>query len=193
MSSDVPVLWLLARASGLTAYAFLTITVVLGIAAGARTPPAWWPRFLTQGLHRAMSATALLLLVVHVVALVLDPFVPLDWLDAVVPFAAGYQRFWSGLGTLAVDIVLIVLITSLLRVRLRLGPKGWRGVHVLAYVAWALALLHGLGIGTDTPSRAARAAYATSFGVVLASVLVRAARRPSRVGVRLLSSQESRR
>jgi sulfoxide reductase heme-binding subunit YedZ len=187
--SDIPLLWFLARASGLTAYAFLTITVVLGIVAGAKTLPAWWPRFLTQGVHRWMSATALVLLCVHVAALVLDPFVTLDWVDAIVPFAADYKRFWSGLGTLAVDILVIVLITSLLRLRLRLGPRAWRAVHATAYAAWALALLHGLGTGTDTNSGAARAAYASSFGLVAASVLIRAARRPARVGVRLLDSQ----
>ena len=190
--NEVPVLWLLARASGLTANLFLTMAVVLGIAAGARSLPAWWPRFLTQGLHRGAAITALGLLIVHVVALVLDPFVELMWLDLVVPFRAGYKPLWSGLGTAAVDVLILVVLTSVLRLRLRLGPKLWRAIHLTAYSAWGMALLHGLGAGTDTQAPMVRAFYAASLGLVMASMLVRAARKPVRVGRRLVATGASR-
>ena len=183
MNGEVPVLWLVARASGLTAFAFLTLTVVLGIVAGARTLPAWWPRFLTQGVHRGASATAMLLLVVHVVALVVDPYVVLSWVDVVVPFRADYKPTWSALGTLAVDVLLLVLLTTLFR--LRMGPRLWRLIHISAYAAWGLALLHGLGAGTDTDTPAVAAGYAVSFALVFVAVLIRATRRPVRAGVRL--------
>jgi sulfoxide reductase heme-binding subunit YedZ len=34
-------------------------------------------------------------------------------------------------------------------VRARIGPRIWRGVHWLAYAAWPIALLHGIGSGSD--------------------------------------------
>ncbi len=190
MSEEVPVLWLVARASGLVALVFLTLTVVLGITAGARTLPPWWPRFLSQGLHRGASATAVLLLIVHVIALVVDPYIVLSWLDVVVPFRADYKSTWTGLGTLAVDVLLLVLIATLFR--LRMGPRLWRLTHMTAYAAWALALLHGLGAGTDTDRPAITAGYAVSFALVLTAVLIRAARRPARAGVRLNTTKGQR-
>lgn len=190
MSEEVPVLWLVARASGLTAFLFLTLTVVLGIAAGGRTLPPWWPRFLSQGLHRGTSATAMLLLAVHVVALVVDPYVVLSWTDMVVPFRADYKSTWTALGTLAVDVLLLVLVATLFR--LRLGPRLWRLTHITAYAAWALALLHGLGSGTDTDTPAVTVGYALSFVLVLMAVLARAARRPAGAGARLTATEGRR-
>ncbi len=46
------------------------------------------------------------------------------------------------------DLLLAVAITSALR--RRIGGRAWRGVHYLAYVCWPIAVLHGLGSGTDT-------------------------------------------
>jgi sulfoxide reductase heme-binding subunit YedZ len=54
---------------------------------------------------------------------------------------------WLGLGTVAVDLLAAVIITSLLRVRV--GHRVWRAVHWLAYACWPVALLHGMGIGSD--------------------------------------------
>jgi sulfoxide reductase heme-binding subunit YedZ len=124
-----------------------------------------------------------LLLGVHVVAVVADPYVVLDWLDAVVPFRAGFRPVWTGLGTVAVDLLALVVLSSL--VRARFGARLWRAVHLLAYAAWALSLLHGIGAGTETGSRWAAAGYAAAFALVLTSTLLRAARRPVRVGARL--------
>ena len=39
-------------------------------------------------------------------------------------------------------------MTSLLRARV--GQRAWRAVHWLAYGAWPLAVLHGIGTGSDT-------------------------------------------
>ncbi|MGB9378772.1 MAG: ferric reductase-like transmembrane domain-containing protein [Mycobacteriales bacterium] len=188
MSHNVPVLWLVARAAGLTAFLFLTLTVILGIAAGARSLPSWWPRFLTQGVHRGSSAVALLLLAVHVVTLVIDPYVVLTWTDIVIPFQAGYQRTWSALGTIAVDLLLVITLTSLVQLRVRLGPRLWRAIHVTSYAAWVVALVHGLGAGTDTKMSAIKIAYAAAAGLVLIAFLIRTTRRPLRTGVRLTTA-----
>jgi methionine sulfoxide reductase heme-binding subunit len=183
MSGELPVLWLLARAAALVSFAVLTATVLLGVAAGQRTRSTRWPRSLMQGVHRGLSLTGVLLLGIHVVAVVADPYVALDWLDVVIPFRAGFRPTWTGLGTLALDVLVVVVVTSLLRVRL--GPRAWKAVHVTAYAAWALSLLHGIGAGTDTGTPWVAGGYAAAFGLVLAATLLRAARRPARDGARL--------
>jgi sulfoxide reductase heme-binding subunit YedZ len=67
--------------------------------------------------------------------------------DLVLPFAGNYQPFWQGLGTLGLDLIAAIVVTSLLRKRI--GARTWRIVHWLAYLCWPIALLHGLGNGTD--------------------------------------------
>ena len=70
------------------------------------------------------------------------------WIDAVLPFASQYKPFWLGLGALAFDLMLAVIITSLLRVRI--GHRVWRAVHWMAYALWPIAVIHGLGTGSDS-------------------------------------------
>ena len=164
-----PVLWFVARASGLTSLVFPTLSVALGNAAGARRPSL--PRFVTQGAHRTCALTGLLLLVVHVAAVVADPYVPLEWTDVFWPFAAGYEPLWTGLGTVALDLMLLIIATSV--VRHRIGLRIWRGVHLTAYAAFALSIGHGLGAGTDAQEPTVAALTGTSVGVVVAALALR--------------------
>jgi hypothetical protein len=68
--------------------------------------------------------------------------------SAFVPFSSAYRPFWLSLGTVAFDLLLAVLITSLLRDRL--NHRTWQVVHLLVYACWPVALWHALGTGTDT-------------------------------------------
>jgi hypothetical protein len=79
---------------------------------------------------------------------VADGYVPIGFLDAVIPFRTPYRPLWVGFGAVALDLLLAVAITSAFRKRI--GVRAWRGVHWLAYLCWPIALLHGLGSGSDT-------------------------------------------
>lgn len=142
-------LWYLSRSSGFVLLGVFTITVVLGLLTAGRVASPRWPRFVTEALHRNMSLLSVALLVLHVAVVVIDRYVPVDLIDAFVPFLSPYVPLWLGLGTLACDILLLIVLTSLLRVRL--GHRTWRLLHWLAYAAWPLAVAHGIGIGTDRP------------------------------------------
>jgi sulfoxide reductase heme-binding subunit YedZ len=88
------------------------------------------------------------LLGLHVTTAVVDTYVDIRWWQAVVPWVgASYMPLWLGLGTVALDVIVLVVLTSLLRARMR--HRSWRLVHLLSYVAWGIAVAHGLGIGTD--------------------------------------------
>jgi hypothetical protein len=141
-------LWYATRAGGTVALLLLTATVVLGIAAGGRYAPKRVARFEIGALHRNLSLLTLAFLALHIATAIADTFVHLTWLDALVPFVSAYRPLWLGLGTLAFDLLLAVLLTS--AVRLRIGPRLWKAVHWLAYASWPLALFHGAGTGTDT-------------------------------------------
>jgi sulfoxide reductase heme-binding subunit YedZ len=77
---------------------------------------------------------------------VVDPFTHLG-LVALVPFGSYYRTLWLGLGAIAFELLLAIVATSLLRKHL--GARVWRAVHWLAYVSWPIAVLHGIGTGTD--------------------------------------------
>lgn len=141
-------LWYLTRATGLVSLVLLSGTVILGIISSVGWTAHRWPRFLSQAVHRNLSLFCLALIGIHIVTTVADGFVPIGYLDAFVPFLTPYRPLWIGLGALTFDMLLAVAITSGLR--RRIGTRTWRGVHYLAYVCWPIAVLHGLGSGTDT-------------------------------------------
>jgi methionine sulfoxide reductase heme-binding subunit len=148
MTSGPSLLWYTTRATGVMALLLLTGSVILGVASVARIDTPRWPRLLNAGLHRNLPLLAVAFVAVHVLSTVLDGYAPIGWLSAIVPFTSPYRTLWLGLGTVALDLVLAVVITSLVRVRL--GYRAWRAVHWLAYASWPIALWHGLGTGTDS-------------------------------------------
>ena len=124
--------------------------MVLGVVDVGRWSTPRWPRFVLDSLHRNVSMLVLVFLGLHIITAALDSFAPISLLDAVLPFIGSYRPFWLGLGAVAFDLLLAVTITSLLRQRL--GHRAWRITHWLAYACWPIALLHGLGTGSDVKS-----------------------------------------
>jgi methionine sulfoxide reductase heme-binding subunit len=147
LPSGSSALWYYNRASGLVLLVLFTAVVLLGQLSTARDRPLA-PRFVSVALHRNLSAIAFALLAVHVATSVADSFVDISLVDAVVPFLSPYRPVWLGLGTVALDVLVAVGVTTLLRHRIPLHT--WRTTHALSYLAWMTAVVHGLGTGTDT-------------------------------------------
>jgi len=144
---DGPLLWFANRGTGVVLLLMLTLSTLLGVLATRGDAGRGLPRFLTQSLHRNVSLISSALLVAHVTTAVVDEYVDIRWWQAVVPFGATYEPLWLAFGTLALDLMLVIVVTSL--VRRRLPHRRWRAIHVLAYACWGLSLAHGIGIGTD--------------------------------------------
>ena len=142
--------WYLTRGTGVVALLLLTVGLVLGVMGPTRFRTRRLPRFAVSGLHRNVTLLALAFVVVHVVTTILDGYTPIGVRDAFVPFVASYRPVWLGLGAVAFDLLLALIVTSLLRNRL--GLRAWRAVHWLAYASWPVALLHSLGTGSDARS-----------------------------------------
>jgi methionine sulfoxide reductase heme-binding subunit len=140
-------LWYTTRAAGAVSLVLLTGVVVLGVLSALRFKAAGWPAFLTTGLHRNVALVTLVFLALHVVTAVVDPFTNLGWLSSVVPFSSYYRTFWLGLGTIAAELLVAIVVTSLLRGLI--GHTAWRVIHWLTYASWPIAVAHGLGTGTD--------------------------------------------
>ena len=88
-----------------------------------------------------------------------------------VPFGGRYMPLWLGYGAVALDLLIAVTVTSL--VRHKMSHKPWRVVHLLAYGAWGLGLLHGLQMGTDASTQWGAAISYGCIALVLAAVVAR--------------------
>ncbi len=140
-------LWVLARVAGLASYASLAIALVTGIA--MRTAVLDWlgSNRALRSLHEYTTVLWIPLALIHIGALVLDSTARVGLVDVFIPFLTPYGSLAIGLGTLSVDVLLVVTITSFLKRRMR--GDVWRWIHRLAYVAFALVFLHAVLGGTD--------------------------------------------
>ena len=140
-------LWYSTRATGAVSLVLLTMSFLMGIPTLLNSATERMPRIVVQLLHRNVSLLVLIFLALHIATAVADGFVTIRLLDAVVPFGGAYRPLWLGLGAVAFDLLLAVIITSLVRVRI--GYQTWRYVHLTTYAIWPIAFVHGLGTGSD--------------------------------------------
>ena len=160
-------LWYASRATGVICLVLFSLVAILGIMVNRQGRLPGTPRFAVTGLHRNLSLLTVAFLGTHIVTAIADGYAHIPWLSTIVPFTSGYERFWIGLGTVAVDLFAAVIVTSLLRDRLK--PAVWRAVHWLAYVSYPVIVVHSLGASKDLRSGWLLAlTMATVFAVVTA-------------------------
>ena len=167
--------WYVMRATGVVSLVLFTLVAVLGIATAGHRRLGRSPRFVTLALHRNLSLLAVVFVAIHVVTAVLDPYAGVTALSTVVPFVADWRPFAVGLGTVSLDFVAAIVVTSLLRRRLSLGA--WRAIHLLSYASWFVAVWHTLGAGTDSSSAWLRTVLLVCVAAVGLSLLSRLPRR----------------
>ena len=173
-------LWYLSRATGVASMALLTVTFILGMATAGRRSPSADRATVVMALHRWLSLGMVAFLTAHVATAIAETYVSIDLVSALVPFTSGYATFWVGLGTLAVDLLVAIVVTSWLRHRL--PERAWRTVHWASYLLWPIALIHGFMLGTaDQPLL--RAATVACGAAGMAALAWRArANHPDRAG-----------
>ena len=158
-----PTFWILARASGLTAYVMLTLSVLAGLLVKTRPFRALKPAAVVD-LHRILALLGLGALAGHAAALVLDSTVNVSIAGLFIPGLVSYRPLWTSLGILAAE--LMVLVYASFSVRKRIKPKNWRRLHWASYAIFGMATVHGLAAGTDATRPWAFALYALAVGAV---------------------------
>lgn len=173
-AGNAKLMWYLTRGSGAVTLALLTASICLGISGRVSRRGGRMPRFALAALHRNLSLLAVVFLAVHIATTLADSYAPIALKDVFVPFLSSYRPLWLGLGAVACDVLLALIVTSLLRVRL--GLRTWRLTHWLAYACWPVALLHALGTGSDPRAGWLQALAAVCIGAVLVAAVARLAR-----------------
>jgi methionine sulfoxide reductase heme-binding subunit len=163
----IDLVWIVARATGTAALVALVLSVLSGMAlrSGAL---AWLSHNRgVRAVHDLTSVLWLPLAIAHVIALMLDPYAKIGFADLIVPFLVSYGTLAIGLGTISLQLIVVVLISTWLRSSLT--QQGWLAIHRLSYVAFVAAFAHGLLAGTDL-AQPVLSALAWITGAVLAIV-----------------------
>jgi DMSO/TMAO reductase YedYZ heme-binding membrane subunit len=142
-----PTLWYASRAAGIVTLLLLTVVMAFGIMTATRVGGKPLPRFAVAELHRRLSLLAMAFLAIHVGTTVMDSYVNTGLLSVIIPGASHYKTVWVAFGTVALDLIVAIMITSLMRQRI--SHDAWRAIHWLSYLAWPVALIHTIFIGTD--------------------------------------------
>ncbi|OPH46816.1 hypothetical protein BC351_12815 [Paenibacillus ferrarius] len=165
--------WSLIRLFGILAYLSLFIGMALGI---SYSFPYWKGQRKAQLLrwHTSANYTGTCLALLHAVLLIIDAFMPFEWKEILIPFAASNSAGLNGIGTIAMYGLLLLILTTDLRHKLK--RKLWLAFHFLSYPIFILALLHGLLIGTDSSNIWIKMMYLSTFlllaGLTVARVLM---------------------
>jgi methionine sulfoxide reductase heme-binding subunit len=169
-----PLDWYAARAAGIAAYLILTVVVTLGMTMASGRVLKRWPKFALEDVHRFGGLLVGSFVLIHVVTIALDAYLPFSLAALAVPFVAGYRTLFTALGIVAAELLLALAITN--RYRDRLPYTFWRRAHYLNLVVWTAATVHGLGGGTDRSTPWLLALFGASVAVVLGAGIWRALR-----------------
>ena len=169
---DTQAYWFMARAGGIVAYVLLFIATFWGIVMSGRMARGKLMPAFVYGMHEFFPILALVFALFHAGALLGDHFIGFQPADLLIPFTAAYKPFWTGMGQVAVYL-LAALIASFY-VRRWIGRRAWRAFHYLSYVAFFLAMVHGIMAGSDASLPAVRAMYWVTGALVVFATVFRA-------------------
>jgi predicted ferric reductase len=139
-------IWYAARAGGVIAYLLLSAGAVLGLTLSRRRPLPW-PKFAVEEVHRFVTVLTGFFLALHVGAILVDSYLPFSVGQVLVPFSAPYRPLATGLGTVALELLVAVALTNAFR--RDIPHRLWRTAHYATFPVWVAATLHGLLAGSD--------------------------------------------
>ena len=167
-------LWYMSRATGVVSLVLMSLVVIIGLLVNRQGRLPGLPAFAVLGLHRYLSLLSITFIAVHIATAVLDSFVNISVAAAVIPFVSAYEPLWLGLGAVAFDLMIAIIVTSLLRAHI--GRRTWRAVHWLAYGSWPVAVVHSIYSSQDMQRGPLLGVALACILAVLIAVVWRAAR-----------------
>lgn len=166
--------WYLVRGAGFVAAAALVALMLSGMGLVTGFTFRFLEPLTAWATHRALGIVFGISILLHMLGLFFDHFVPFSLLQLLVPWVSDYKpvtlfginvgSLYVALGVLAFYGVALVIITSLLWVEKK--PYLWKLVHLLSYLVMIFVFIHALYLGTDLTHGVLRLAWiATGFGV----------------------------
>ena len=163
--------WYMTRAAGFVAYLLLFSSVSLGLFLTGGLPGRL-QRFQTYDLHRFVALLALGVTLFHVLIVLPDQFIAFSPADLLLPFGSPYRPLYMAPGVFSLYMLVVVIGSFYLRKLV--SYRVWRYVHFSTFAAFGLALLHGIGAGSDSGTAWASLLYGLT-GVFVMGLFVRRA------------------
>ena len=163
--NSVQIWWYVTRASGLTGYFLIWLSMVWGFAIPTKILQPAVEGTFAYDFHEHLSLMGLGFIVLHVVVLMFDHYLPFNIIQILVPFVDTYRPLWVGLGIISFYILLLVTFTFYLRQQI--GSKTFRSIHLFSLLGYYGTTLHGLFAGTDSALPITMVLYAGTFLVVM--------------------------
>ena len=173
--------WYLTRASGLVAYLLLFLSVTLGLTMTGDVLERWLRRHRVYDLHRFLSLITLGVVLFHALIVLGDGYFRFSLPELLLPFASPYRPLYMALGVFGLYLTALIVVSFY--VRGVLSYPIWRLAHYATFGAFVLALVHGIGAGTDTQASWAQYLYVAT-GLVAFNLLVYRALRGSARAIR---------
>jgi len=149
--------WYIARGSGLVAAVALVILMLSGIGQVTGYTFRFLEPITAWASHRALGLVFGVSVLVHMLSLLFDHFVPFSILQVFVPWLSNYRpvtvfglhlgSLYIALGVLSFYGAFAVVITSLVWVEKK--PYVWKFIHLLSYMIILFVFVHALYIGSD--------------------------------------------
>jgi len=156
-ANTVQLWWYVTRASGIIAYLLLWLSTILGLAVSSKYMDIMLDRMFTYDFHQFISLLSIAFLLIHILVLLVDRYLPYSVAQILIPFISPYRPFWVGIGVISFYIILLVTITFY--IKKRIGMHSFRVIHYLSLAGFLGGLLHGFFSGTDTALPAMRIVY----------------------------------
>lgn len=163
--NSVQIWWYVTRASGLTGYFLIWLSMVWGFAIPSKILQPALEGTFAYDFHEHLSLMGLGFIVLHVVVLMFDHYLPFNIIQILIPFVDTYRPLWVGLGIISFYILLLVTFTFYLRQQI--GVKAFRSIHLFSLLGYLGTTLHGLFAGTDSALPITMVLYAGTFLVVI--------------------------
>ncbi|CAM3044350.1 ferric reductase [Paenibacillus sediminis] len=162
--------WIIIRGLGLMSYCLLFLGIVLGILYGMPFIKGKSKGSMYKW-HMRMTWSGFIAGMLHGLILIIDLYSPFHWKEIMIPFAAHHHPILSGLGTLSLYGMLIVLFTTDLRGII--SRKIWLVIHLLSYPIFVMTIIHGIFLGSDTRLGVVKMIYLGTGSAVILITLAR--------------------
>jgi predicted ferric reductase len=173
-----PLLWYLTRTTAVSAYVTLACAAMLGMLRGVARGAGERLSWLVDELHQVLATVFAGLVILHLISLIYDPFLPFSLQNILLPLDEPYRPLAVDGGVLALYTMVIVLGSTWIR---RFIPyRFWRLLHYASFATFVLVTLHGLYAGSDTSEPWMRALYAGASAAVGFLLIMRVLTRPRR-------------
>lgn len=164
--------WLAGRTFGIVGLVAMSAAVATGLFMATRGEPRRpGAAKVANGLHQHLAIVGLVATLLHVGALLLDPWLEPGLTGVLLPGAIDYRPLWVAAGIVGFYVALLLGASH--AIRRRIGVGRWKAVHRLETAAYGMVVLHVLGAGTDAGTLWLRVLLLATFAPALFNLVLR--------------------